>query len=105
MSIFRRKAPAIACISLPLVKAFAFMVQHPGMWVTPADMVERGLMSRATAYRRFDDLVGNKALQAKRMGDVRHYKLHPKWADSALGRKLHARAVQRGLVSAELPES
>lgn len=105
MSIFRRKTPAIACISLPLVKAFAFMVQHPGMWVTPADMVERGLVSRATAYRRFDDLVANKALQATRMGDMRHYKLHPKWEDSALGRKLHARAVQRGLVPAQPPES
>lgn len=98
MALFRPPPPPVGRISLPLVRTFAFMVQHPETWITPGEMVQRGLMSRATAYRRFDDLVANRALQAKRIGDMRHYRLHPRWSESALGRKLQGRAVSQGLL-------
>lgn len=81
------------------------MVQHPDTWFTPADLAQRGLMSRATAYRRFDDLVANRALMAMRIGDVRHYRLHPQWMASALGRKLHGRVVSQGLLDVACSEN
>ena len=88
-------------ISQAAVAAFAFMVERPAEWV-PADRVAKATgASESTIYCRFGNLVAARAMLARRIGDFRHFRLHPDWQDSKLAAELHRRALDRGLLKAE----
>jgi len=87
-------APAIDHISTALVRAFAFMVQHPGKWYTVPQLVAATGASSATVYRRFGNLVAARALSVRQVRGFRQFRLHPQWAASPLGAELAARAPE-----------
>ena len=98
MGIFSKPAPPISCISKSLVRAFSYLMQHPGTWFTASELVTASGVSKALIYRRFADLAKHKAIEQDRVDDFRRFRLHPKWADTAIGQTLHARAVADGIL-------
>lgn len=89
--------PGVDHISPALVAAFACMVRNSTEWVSVEQVNKATGASKATIYRRFGNLVTARVLQAKRMNDFRHFRLHPDWQAAKLGRELHRRGVERGL--------
>ncbi len=100
MSLFRtvgQKAD-VKALYPPLVRAFSFLLRSPDMWFTAAELVEKAGVSRSTVYARFANLKAARAVQVRRRNDFSEFRLHPLWQDSAVARRLHARAVASKLI-------
>lgn len=81
------------------------MAKHPNDWVPAARLAEAGGAASSTIYRRFGNLVQARVVQAKRIGDFRHFRLHPDWQSSSLGVELYRRGLAKGLPGAVTPPS
>lgn len=87
-------APAVDSISKHLVRAFAFMVEHPDEWFSAAEIAAAADASTTMVYRRFGNLVSARVLRSKQLGGFRHYKLHPGWEAARLAVELRARHLK-----------
>lgn len=98
-----KPAASIDHISTALVEAFAFLARHPKDWLPADRLAEAAGAASSTIYRRFDNLVQARVVQAKRIGDFRHFKLHPDWQASQLGLELNRRSLESGSLGAGAP--
>lgn len=100
MSLFRstgRKAD-VKALYPPLVRAFAMLLRAPDTWFTAAELMEQASISRSTVYARFANLKEARAVRVRRRNDFSEFRLHRQWQDSAVARRLHARAVAARLI-------
>jgi hypothetical protein len=92
-------------ITPQLVRAFAFMLQHPTHWIAAAELVAASGTTKMTVYSRFANLTAAAVLRSRQIGDFRHWRVGPDWQSVPLGRELHRRAVDAGLIPAPAAES
>lgn len=85
-----RAAPIIA-LHAGLLGMFKAMRDQPDRWFTVAELMAAGPVSRATAYRRGSEMCGARVLVRRRQADQAEFRLHPRWADTPLGKVLTQR--------------
>lgn len=78
-----------------LLNMFKAVRDDPRRWFTVAELMKAGPVSRATAYRRCKDMCGARVLWRLRMDDQAKFQLHPRWAESPLGKLLQERLAAR----------
>lgn len=89
-----RSAP-IASLHQGLLNMFKTVRDQPGRWFTVDQLMAAGPVSRATAYRRCSDMCGARVLWRRRQSDQAEFQLHPRWAETPLGKVLQARLAGR----------
>lgn len=89
LSALDRPAATIDHRSAPLIAAFQYLVRRPGQWCRVDQVAQGSGASRATVYRRFDNLVMAGAVQARRLQGHRHYMLARDWRAVPLAAELH----------------
>ncbi len=92
------KAGRVERVTPQLVRAFAFMLQHPTRWIAAPELVAAVGTTKMTIYSRFAGLTAGRLLRSRHFDRFTHWQLAPAWRDIELGRELHRRAVDGGLI-------
>lgn len=88
-------SPNISALHEGLLGMFKAMRDQPERWFTVPELIDAGPVSKATAYRRGGDMAAARVLLRRRQADQVEFRLHPRWAETPLGKVLQQRLAAR----------